>query len=130
MKKPVASDIRVLVVDDDDSILRATTRMLRNFGEITSCLGAHDAIELVRSGKDFDVVLSDVSMPGISGKAFLEAIQEFRPELAKKFIFLTGGGGATEELCDFIASRDFILMKPVSGMALFDMLQRVSGCEL
>ncbi len=65
---------RALVVDDDAAIARGTARVLKytGFGVASSNSGAH-ALERIRRGERFALVVSDVRMPGISGVEFYEA---------------------------------------------------------
>lgn len=117
---------RALVVDDDAMILRATSRVLRNFAEVVPCLGAQIALEKLSMGEKFDVILSDISMPDVTGKDFYERAVAQDPSLADKFIFLTGGASAPE-LQQFIEQAPRVLTKPVSVVELMHMIQRVTG---
>jgi EAL domain-containing protein (putative c-di-GMP-specific phosphodiesterase class I) len=80
--------ISVLVVDDEEAIRRSIARMLPSptFRVVTSP-HAHDAVMRLASD-DFDVVLSDVSMPGMSGIDFLRMIRTHSLDLP--VILMTG----------------------------------------
>ena len=69
----------VLVVDDDD-VIRAT--LLELFEENYQCQVAGTAEEALRKlqAQAFDVVLTDISMPGLSGSELLERVRELYPE--------------------------------------------------
>jgi CheY-like chemotaxis protein len=49
------------------------------------------ALETLLAGADFDVIVCDVMMPVITGTELHERIAREKPELASKFIFVTGG---------------------------------------
>ena len=67
---------RVLIVDDDPSTLASLSRAFRLAGhEAVVCDNAARGIELVRAER-FDVVFSDVVMPGKDGLAMLEELRE------------------------------------------------------
>src|SRR5207248_11708966 len=73
--------LAVLVVYDEPSLREALLRFLqrRNIhGE-----GVADGWEAIRllEQRDFDVIISDVRMPGMSGREFLERLRRDRPEL-------------------------------------------------
>jgi EAL domain-containing protein (putative c-di-GMP-specific phosphodiesterase class I)/AmiR/NasT family two-component response regulator len=76
MSSAVNSPLRMLVVDDDPELLRAIARTLRASGhEVDLARMGDDAI--ARIGEDtYDVVLSDIAMPGMDGVALLQAIRE------------------------------------------------------
>lgn len=76
---------RILLVDDDPSVIRGLWRMLRrcrpNFqintaGSALQALGALDELS-------YDVVITDLQMPGGGGKAVLEALAADHPETAR-----------------------------------------------
>src|ERR1700722_6595460 len=68
--------LRVLLVDDEPSLLVATARHLRAAGfTVTECADGAEAAALI--GKEtFDVVLSDIDMPGLSGVEMLKVLRE------------------------------------------------------
>jgi PAS domain S-box-containing protein len=82
---------RILVVDDEPK-LGATLRL---------ALGDRFEVEVVDSGRDaeqrieqdgaFDLVLCDLMMPEVSGMDLYERVCGIRPELAPRFVFMTGG---------------------------------------
>jgi len=80
---------RVLVVDDEDAIRRLVTRLLMNAGyEVESACDAEDAVEtFCRNGK-FDLVVSDVRMPGMSGPRLVEQLRRLEEDV--KVLYLTG----------------------------------------
>ena len=59
---------RVLVVDDSQFFLNMLTPMLSVAGyEVVAVPSAEDALELCEAGEDFDVIVSDIEMPGMNG---------------------------------------------------------------
>src|SRR5688572_13887726 len=63
--------VRLLVVDDDDMVLQATARLLRSLGYVVvECLSGAQALTLLDQ-EPFDIVISDIGMPGIDGIALL-----------------------------------------------------------
>jgi CheY-like chemotaxis protein len=82
---------RVLVVDDEPPLGRALKRMLDREHEVQVAHSAVDALELFRAGSRFDVVLCDVTMPGMSGVDLHDRLRIEQPECAASFVFMTGG---------------------------------------
>src|SRR5688572_8743550 len=70
----------VLLVDDEPVVLRSFERLLRGVGNVVPCSTAATAIEHVRKG-GIDVVVSDISMPGMSGLDLLREIRAFDQDL-------------------------------------------------
>jgi two-component system response regulator HydG len=81
---------RVLLIDDDDSVRESLGRMLRGVGYVVQpARSGEEALELARDG-GFDVILSDLRMPGLSGIDVLRKLREGRVDAA--FIMMTGFG--------------------------------------
>ncbi len=118
--------MRILVVDDDVGVLRAVCSVVRRFADVESALGAQVALIFLTAGQQFDVVISDVSMPGINGKQFLEKVRAKWPDLAERFIFLSGGG-STPELKRFIQEVPYFLPKPFGPDDIRRMVEKVVG---
>ncbi len=77
-----------LVVDDDDAVLRAHRRTLQITGmEVITASNGVEALRLLVSRK-FDVVVSDMAMPGMSGVEFLRHVRMLDAELP--VLFVTG----------------------------------------
>jgi len=82
---------KVLIVDDEEKFRTSIAQRLtlRDIENINTDNG-EDAIKLIRSDFDIDVVLLDLKMPKMSGDQVLKEIKGFRPEL--QVIILTGHG--------------------------------------
>jgi two-component system, NtrC family, response regulator HydG len=81
---------RILIIDDDDAVRNTLERTLRGAGHTVQAAASGDeGFELARGGA-FDVVLSDLQMPGLSGLDVLRKLREARVD--STFIILTGFG--------------------------------------
>ncbi|HVZ73201.1 MAG TPA: response regulator [Polyangia bacterium] len=107
-----ASGVRVLCLDDEEAIVRITVRRLERLGYVV--VGASDAraaLDRFRAEPDaIDVLLTDYSMPGLTGVDLVRAFRAVRPDLP---VVLTSG------LVDDHAARalaelgvDHIVLKP------------------
>ena len=83
-----ASPSRLLVVDDMEAIRLALAKCLQLSGyEVTSAASGGEALELLRS-QHFDLLLTDQSMPGLSGLELTEAVVRMHPDMP--IVVLTG----------------------------------------
>jgi CheY-like chemotaxis protein/two-component sensor histidine kinase len=82
---------RVLVIDDDESVLRVAIRVLSDAHEVEVTSDPRAAVERLVSGHAFDVVICDVMMPQLTGMDVYEAVLARAPAVAGRFVFLTGG---------------------------------------
>jgi len=81
---------RILLIDDDPGVRDSMERTLRAAGYgVQSAASGEEGFELARGGA-FDVILSDMRMPGISGLDILRQLRDMRVDSA--FIIMTGFG--------------------------------------
>ncbi|MFN8651550.1 MAG: ATP-binding protein [Gemmatimonadales bacterium] len=92
---------RVLLVDDEAGVRRSISRLLRRSGfSVTEAAGGEAALEALRQAR-FDVVLSDLRMPGLSGEQFFERIRSEFPAMTSRVVF-TSGDTLREESQQFL----------------------------
>jgi PAS domain S-box-containing protein len=83
--------VRVLVVDDEPFICSAIQRLLRREHRVTTVTSAREALSLVSAGQRFEVILSDLMMPDMSGEDLLTSLRQVAPEQAGRVVIMTGG---------------------------------------
>jgi len=105
---------RILVVDDEPLFCRTVERLLRPDHEVVAIADSREALRRVVAGERFDVVLSDLVMPGLSGMDLHAEISKVSPEMGRRMLFVTGGA-FTQAAAEFAARwPDRVLDKPVS----------------
>lgn len=83
-----ARPITLLIVDDEEQILKALKRVIRDDGyRVLTALEAEEALRLV-SSEMVDVVLSDIDMPGMSGLDLMVRLRRNYPRIVR--LMLTG----------------------------------------
>jgi signal transduction histidine kinase/CheY-like chemotaxis protein len=106
----------VLVVDDEAEVLDLEMEILGALGvSVSGARTGADAIALLEQ-RDFDVVVSDLKMPGgVSGEELFRWASENRPGIAERFVFVSGDT-ASEATREFLQEpgRRFVL-KPFSS---------------
>jgi two-component system NtrC family sensor kinase len=81
---------RILVVDDEEPVANLLARLLRELGHKPTVVNdGAEALELI-AREPFDLILSDVKMPGMSGFELHHIIKQTNPELAARLVFVTG----------------------------------------
>lgn len=94
----------VLVVDDEIEIRQMLAEILDGAGhKVVTVASAREAFEQIGSSR-FDVILTDIRMPELDGRALYQQIEQNWPELARRVIFVTGDTLSTS-LRDFAAGR-------------------------
>jgi two-component system, cell cycle sensor histidine kinase and response regulator CckA len=118
--------LRVLVVDDDLFVGRSLRRLLKPQHEVTLATSGRQALTLLNDAT-FDVVFCDVMMPEMTGLELHAAVGRENPDLARRFVFITGGPFTPEarQLFDEVANP--CLQKPFSRADLAGVLVAVAG---
>ncbi|MDQ6618167.1 MAG: response regulator [Pseudomonadota bacterium] len=114
-----AEGLRVLLVDDNVDLMAATAPVLVSFGfDVATAANADEALQCLQRG-EFDVVLSDVSMPGErNGLDLARIVRNDRPGLP--VVLMTG---YTSELQRAVSEGFRVLQKPCSPETLASVLQ-------
>jgi PAS domain S-box-containing protein len=98
----------VLVVDDDQAVLRSTVRELEALGyAVVPTASGQEALRLIANGLKIDVVLADFAMPEMTGVELAKAIHATYPNLA---VIIVTGYGRRETLGEFGEAQ--MLRKP------------------
>jgi CheY-like chemotaxis protein len=121
------SRAKILIVDDEPSLLKVYRRMLEPLHEVVTAHGGAEALAILTKIADFDVVVCDLTMPELDGPAIHRAVRTSSPELAERFVFCTGGA-FTPQTREFIANVDnLFLEKPITREKLLAAVDRVRG---
>jgi CheY-like chemotaxis protein len=108
----------VMVVDDDRAVLEMTEEMLAHLGyEPAGYEASPAALQALRAHPDrFDLVLTDESMPDLTGTQLAEQIRELRPDLP--VIVVSGYGGPDLHRHALAAGACAVLNKPYDSSTL------------
>jgi CheY-like chemotaxis protein len=89
---PPRGEMRILLVDDDPSIHRALTRGLGELGLVQAVHSMASAVAVLEGGATFDVILTDLIMPGGTGLELFDWVKQQHPRLRRRMILMTGMG--------------------------------------
>jgi signal transduction histidine kinase len=81
----------ILVVDDEPLMHRVVYRMLAPDHDLTSFASVREALECIRGGRSFDVILCDLLMPEMTGMDLHAELLRTAPRMAGRLVFMTGG---------------------------------------
>jgi EAL domain-containing protein (putative c-di-GMP-specific phosphodiesterase class I) len=113
---------QVLLVDDDASFARSCARLLQEWGyDVEAVLVGAQAVRRVRE-QSFDVVLSDINVPDMSGLQILRAIREYDRHLP--VVLMTGGPDIDSARQAVEYGAHSYLVKPIATTQLRDVLAR------
>ena len=124
----VASELEIksiLLVDDDEALADTLKLLLESRNFVVST--ASNGLEALREVQafDFDVIICDMLMPKMAGDMFYLAVQKTKPELAKRFFFVTGHAD-NPKVDSFLKRIDaLVVFKPVLTDELVRMISLV-----
>ena len=128
---PVASDWsgggKILLVEDEDMVRAVAERALSRAGyTVTTASDGEEGLAAIANAGPFDLVLSDVVMPGMDGPTMVKALRKLHP--AMPIIFMSGY--AEEQLRKEIDIRDMhFISKPFSVQQIGDVVGNVLGAR-
>lgn len=121
---------RVLVIDDDDALLKLTSTVLKRAGY--EVVLAHDGYEGLKRHAEHpaQVVVTDILMPGMEGIATIMALR--RLDHPPRILAMSGGGAyRRSEYLEWALAlgADAVLSKPFRIAALIEATDRLAGVE-
>jgi PAS domain S-box-containing protein len=124
-----ANGARALVVDDEAAVSETLAELLARQGFHVSTAADGRAAKRALDGEPFDIILSDLRMPGLDGPGLFAWLQASRPELCGRVGFVTGdtlGAGAARFLEE--SGRPY-LEKPFTPASVADFIARIRASE-
>jgi CheY-like chemotaxis protein len=104
--------LRILVVDDEAAVRRSLVRYLEREGhQVDEASEGGEALRKVNANSDYDVILSDLRMPGIDGEQLLLRLKEQGRGDERKVLFMTGD--ATGVDLRVVGASSPLLIKPI-----------------
>jgi len=114
---------QILVVEDDRELNKTVCSYLDQNGyQATGCLDANAAYDAMYGGSLFDLILSDIMMPGIDGFEFAKTVRELNQEIP--ILFMTARDDFASKQKGFRAGIDDYMVKPID---LDELLLRIQA---
>ena len=114
------------MIDDEIAIGRTLAIGLADEFDVKTATSGREALALLGSDASFDVILCDLMMPDVSGMDVYERIARSRPELARRFVFVTGGA-FTERARAFVEEVGLPVVEKPFALAKLPQMLRERG---
>jgi DNA-binding response OmpR family regulator len=122
-RREVYRMFKLLVVEDDKDLNRTVCAYLNQNGyETVGCLRAEEAYDAMYGGTLFDMIISDIMMPGVDGFEFAQAVREQNQEIP--ILFMTARDDFAAKQRGFKIGIDDYMTKPID---LDELLLRVGA---
>jgi two-component system chemotaxis response regulator CheY len=124
----VNKDMRILVVDDFQTMRRIIINLLRQLGfkNVAEASDGQRALEKVK-GESFDLIISDWNMPNMTGMDFLKAVRADESLKAIPFIMVTAEGKKENVIAAVQAGVSNYVVKPFNAATLKEKMVKVIG---
>ena len=103
---------RVLIVDDEELVLRSLKRMLRKGYDVDISTTGKQALNLI-TNNDYDAIVCDIMMPQMSGVALFQKLKEIKPEACDRIMFISAGTFTDKTKASTTETERPVLGKPV-----------------
>lgn len=114
---------KILLVEDDRELNKTVCAYLEQNGyEAAGCLSAGEAYDAMYGGTLFDLIISDIMMPGVDGFEFARTVREQNQEIP--ILFMTARDDFASKQRGFRSGIDDYMVKPVD---LEEMLLRIEA---
>lgn len=120
----------ILMVDDDTFLLDMYSNRLKKAGhDAVTCASGEEALEVLRSGKEFDLMLLDVIMPGMSGFELLENMKEenLAKDTIKVILSNMGDQSAVVEKGQNFAITKYVVKAESTPSDVLNLVDRLLG---
>ena len=125
-KKPYDRTSYILVVDDDDTLLKFFKIHLNKFfSRVIVVTSAKEAIATLKE-KEIDLVISDIRMPRMDGLQLMKKVRAHDPAIP---MFIVSGALLTDEQVEEVKEADGYLRKPFSIDDLHSFIDRGMQCR-
>jgi two-component system, chemotaxis family, chemotaxis protein CheY len=115
---------KILVVDDDKAVRDTTAGLLRSAGyEVRTADDGVAAMEILKSGAYFDVVLTDYNMPNMDGIELLKFVRS-EPQFAEVHLIMHSAEDDPAVAREECAKLRATLVPKVGGQSLLDLVRK------
>lgn len=124
VRRPAGPRRRVMIIDDEQGVVDSLRRVLARHHEVDAFNDPRAALEVLGAGREFDLVLCDLTMPYLSGPALFEQVKVKAPAMASRFVFITGGVTTPEAAAFLAAVQNPTLEKPFDTATVLEFATR------
>ncbi|HYQ26831.1 MAG TPA: ATP-binding protein [Polyangiaceae bacterium] len=96
---------RILIIDDEPLLGQTLLYAFKGRHDVSICTSGREALSRLETDSGFDLVLCDLMMPDVNGAAVYASVERDYPELAQRFVFMTGGAFTSR-------AREFLSQHP------------------
>ena len=116
--------IRLLLIDDDAATLTLLQKVLSEANFVVAQADSARGALLKLVNESFDLIISDIRMPGMDGKKLYRFLDEYIPDYRRRVIFLTGD--YSEETRDFLKNSGCpYTFKPINWTELMQQIGKL-----
>ena len=118
--------LKIVFIEDETHLLEALRDLFDDSYQVNAFTNVEDALGWINAGNQFDVIVSDLNLPNMTGRDLYEELKSRHRDEEKKIIFMTGGI-FTAELTDWYTKLSNVkFQKPFNINKMRDLLDKMS----
>jgi PAS domain S-box-containing protein len=118
--------LKVIWVEDEDIIRRTSERLMLRLGhKVDAAAGGAEALKLLETNQ-YDLMITDVGMPGMSGHQLIEIIRKKYPDTFMEIVVASGGGNSIPSEQEYELGVKYLLNKPFQIKNLKEIISKVA----
>jgi CheY-like chemotaxis protein len=81
----------ILIVDDEVAVIRSLRRILQIDHDVFAASSGEEALRIIQSNQEIDIILYDISIPRLGAPEFLDALKRIHYPSSERVVFVSGG---------------------------------------
>jgi CheY-like chemotaxis protein len=110
---------KILICEDDVAVIRSMRRLLERRHDVLAARSGREALRIIESNSDIDLVMYDAAMPDLIAPAFWEEVLRLNQPLTNRIVF-SGGGSYDPEIAEFMNSNDTTIVEKPFNLSLLN----------
>ena len=116
--------VQLLRIDDQPSVVRGLTRLLHRDGDTVETAANGQKALAQLPAHHYDVIVCDLRMPALDGRAFYDILQQQFPSLCQRVIFVTGDTLGADSTAFLLQCGQPYLYKPCTAAEIRSTIQQ------
>ncbi len=115
----------ILIVDDEVAVIRSLRRILQINHDVLAASSGEEALKIVQSNENIDIILYDISIPRLGAPEFLDALKWTHYPSAERVVFVSGGSTDSDVSPFLQDTPNQVIEKPFDLPALNELIAKM-----
>ncbi len=102
----------ILIVDDEGAVIRSLRRILQIDHDVLAASSGEEALKIIQSNREIDIILYDISIPRLGAPEFSEALKRIHYQSSERVVFVSGGSTDADTSLFLQETPNHVIEKP------------------